>query len=281
MSDRILPEKSASSSEEGFPSLPEEERQPEPSQNVAPIVPDVSGRKAETVQSGKSASGSEKARRVHSRIAQASKRILDQAKKLPPLPESSTARREKPIGRSQKAPSLVAGLTEHERALLVEVVDTQDRPLVCLPPKEALRQRLAVRMVAVALRTRQNKLILRKRCDASLGFAGRWDIYTGFVLVGEARKDAALRLLSSDAGLAGATKLFLAESNEPQSAPHPLTLFIVDLPAGLYPNLPAQDMLLVDADELDGLIRDMPELLSPELLRLAAAPGFFSGVVPL
>lgn len=166
-----------------------------------------------------------------------------------------------------------AQFSESERGELVEVVDNNDRPLLCMSPKIALRQRLSIRMVAVALRTRLNRLILRKRHDVRLGYTGRWDMYTGFVLIGEAREDAALRLLLSDAGLSGLRVSLLSDREEPEEYFSRFTLYVTDLPAELYPSQPAHEMMTVDADELAGLIRDVPELLCPALIRAAAAPG--------
>ena len=215
--------------------------------------------------------------RVRSRIAQASEKLRDQAKRLLSLPGQPVPRLRKAKELPTPDFSLAARLSESERSQLVEVVDGNDWPLLCMPPEAALRQKLPVRMVAVALRTRQNRLILHKRADSKLGFAGRWDLYTGFVMVGEAREDAALRLLLSDAGLPGLRVSPLSDGEE-RGEPFPLlTVFTADLPPGLYPEHPLQDMLTVDADELEGLIRDVPELLSPELTRAAAAPGLFCG----
>ena len=168
---------------------------------------------------------------------------------------------------------LAAQFSESERGQLVEVVDSNDRPLLCMPPEIALRQKLPVRVVAVALRTRWNRLILRKRRDARLGFQGRWDLYAGFVLVGEAREDAALRLLLSDAGLHGLKLSPLPSREAGEEGASFFALFAADMPAGLFPAHPAHEVMTVDADELAGLIRDVPELLSPELVRAAASPG--------
>lgn len=208
--------------------------------------------------------------RARSRIAQAGEKLLDLAKRSPSLLEKPAPRLTMRKDLPPPAFGLEARLSESEREQLVEVMDGEDRPLVCMPPEAALRQKLPVRMVAVALRTRRKRMILRKRRDARLGFPGRWDLYTGFVMVGEAREDAALRLLSSDTGLSG-LRVFPLPGHGGRGEWSPLfTLFVADLPTGLYPGHPVQEMMTVDADELAGLIRDVPELFSPELARAAA-----------
>lgn len=211
--------------------------------------------------------------RSRSRIAQAGEQLLDLARRSPALSEKPALR----LRKNREAPrppalGLDARLSESEREQLVEVVDNQDRPLLCMPPENALRQKLPVRVVAVALRTWQNKLVLRKWRDAGAGGTGGWDLYTGFVRVGEAREDAALRLLS-EAGLNGLSVSPVSGPEEREENSRFFTLFTADLPTGLYPSHPVQEIMTVDADELEGLIRDVPEMLSPEVFRAARAPG--------
>lgn len=206
-----------------------------------------------------------------SRIAQTGKKILDQARRSLPVSEKPVLRRKTQKMNFPPKHGLAVGLSENERAMLVEVVDGNDRPLMCVLPETALRQKLALRIVAVALRSRDNRLVLHKRGESGLGDPGKWDLYTGFVRVGEAREDAALRLLLSEAGLSGIRLCLLPGDENRKIGSRLLTLFTAALPAGLYPQHPDQELLLVDADELAGLMRDVPELLSPELMHTAAA----------
>ena len=222
---------------------------------------------------GEAVSKPENASRGRSRIAQAGETLRDLARRSLALSDRPVPRLRKRKEPPPPAYGLDAELGQADRDRLVEVVDGNGRPLLCMTPQAALRQKLSVRAVAVALRLRQNRLILRRRHDAGRGGAGRWDLYAGFVMVGEAREDAALRLLLSEAGLSGLRVSPLPGPEE--NGDGLFTLFTVDLPAGLYPEHPVQDMMTVDADELAGLIRDVPELLSPELVRAAAVPGLF------
>ena len=160
-------------------------------------------------------------------------------------------------------PAFAADLHESERAVLVEVTDDLDQTLLCMLPEDAMRQMLRLRLAAVAARTRQNRLILQRRKDWRLGKAGLWDLYTGFVLAGEAREDAANRLLETLAIIGGLAVVHIADRTDSHAR---LALFVAALPAGVYPAHPSQELLEVDADELRGLVRDAPELFSDELV---------------
>mgnify|MGYP003587584685 CR=1 FL=1 len=237
------------------------------------VGPDAVGSGEGGRAGGEESSKPKSASRGRSRIAQAGETLRDLARRSLALSDRPVSRLRKRKEPPPPAYGLDAELGQADRERLVEVVDGNNRPLLCMTPQAALRQKLPVRAVAVALRLRQNRLILRRRQDAGRGVAGRWDLYAGFVMVGEAREDAALRLLLSEAGLSG---LRVSSLGGPEKDGDGLfTLFAVDLPAGLYPEHPVQDMMTVDADELAGLIRDVPELLSPELVRAAAVPGLF------
>ncbi len=185
-----------------------------------------------------------------------------------------SSRKSRAAGPPQAArlPRLGAELGESERSALVEVTDEADRALVCMRPESALRQGLRLRLAAAALRTRHNNIILRRRVDPRLEGKGLWDLYTGFVLVGEAREDAALRLLETDAGIGGLRMIHAADRDDEKGR---LSLFVADLPAGIYPVHPAQELLEADSDELRGLARDAAELLSAEALWAEASGVLF------
>lgn len=184
-------------------------------------------------------------------------------------------------------PAVAFSLGE-ERKELIEVTDGKDRPIACLPPELVLRQGLFFRMVTVVLRTRDNKVLLRKRTAGPLGFCGCWDGYTDFVRVGESRMDAAVRLLPHPLGLRSfslSRVQAVTERHEPVFAQkrrreHPrkspeklamahLSLFTTNFPVAFSPARTAGEghaFLEVDKDELHGLIREVPELFTRELV---------------
>jgi hypothetical protein len=198
---------------------------------------------------------------ARSYIARAVQNLRDEAART--LARELPPRKPRPARPLREPPPFAAELHESERAVLVEVMDHADQVLLCMPPEEAMRQRLRLRLAAVAARTRQNKLIMHRRRDVRLGGAGTWDIYTGFMMLGEAREDAAIRLLETGANIGGLRMIHVADREDGHVS---LALFVADLPAGVYPAHPARELLEADADELRGLVRDAPELFSRELV---------------
>lgn len=148
---------------------------------------------------------------------------------------------------------------------ILEITDNEDRPLMCMPPDAVLRQKLHRRIVCIALHTGKNTLLLHKRTDPMLAHQGVWDLYTGPVLMGEAREDAALRLLQDKTGLEDFSLTFAAVRKGRREEPSHVALFIARLPRGMFPQGDQHDILEVDADELAGLVRHTPELFSPAL----------------
>ena len=148
---------------------------------------------------------------------------------------------------------------------ILEITDNEDRPLMCMPPDAVLRQRLHRRIVCIALHTGKNTLLLHKRADSMLEHQGAWDLYTGSVLMGEAREDAALRLLQDKTGLEDFSLTFAAARKGSREAPSHVALFTARLPQGMLPLGEEHDILEVDADELAGLVQHTPELFTPAL----------------
>ena len=209
---------------------------------------------------------------ARSRIARAGQTLRAEAVRT--LARETPPRRPQPAGQAQEPvlPGLTQGLSQTERAALVEISDDADRTLVCMAPETALLQNLRLRLAAVALRTRQHRIILHRRRDLRLEGTGLWDLYTGFIMVGEAREDDAIRLLEANALIGGLRMLHVADR---ESEKFRLALFVADLPAGVYPAHPTQKLLEVDGDELWGLVKDAPELFSAELLWAEASGALF------
>lgn len=144
---------------------------------------------------------------------------------------------------------------------LVEFFDEQDRLLLVAPAGEAARLGLRRMVVGVAVRLADDRLLVRRRP----GGAGRETFLdlsgVAHLRPGEASEDAALRSL----GRSVADPLSLRRVASFVLAAHNLrvTLFV----AG--PQRVPEEMagtLAVDRDELEGIARAAPELLSPALL---------------
>lgn len=204
-------------------------------------------------------------RSARSRIAQAGQRLFAEAVRALARETPPRKRRPEPQTNAPPLPDPADGLSASERLCLVEVIDASGRPLLCMPPEAATRQGLRFGKAAVALRTRENKILLRKNKTDKPGAHSPWDLYTGFVRVGEASEDAAIRLLATEAALGGLKLDRIAVSDDSALSVR-LALYVADLPPGLYPPHPFRDILEVDADELAGLARDIPDMLSKELV---------------
>jgi ADP-ribose pyrophosphatase YjhB (NUDIX family) len=167
--------------------------------------------------------------------------------------------------RAGAAPPALPDMGEAEHAGLCEVADRADRLLMCMPVETARRKALGIRICALALRSREGRLILRKKARVGAARRGLWDIYSCHLRVGEAREDAVLRLLAEEGGLAGLKAEKVADVSEGTNGAH-ISFFTADLPPGLYPAHAPGEVLEVDRDELDGLVENTPELLSGELI---------------
>lgn len=205
--------------------------------------------------------------RPRSRLARALGSIRSEAARA--LQNEAAPRRisESGLGVSPLPPPLQQGLSPEERAGLCEVEDGAGRLLLCMQEQSALRQGLPLRLAVCApFIARGQRLVLHKKRGDAAAQPGKWNILAGPVRPGEAGQEAALRLLATECGIDDAPLRLLAESPAGQNARGPLCLYGADLPAGLYPLMPAADLLEADADELAALARQAPELLGPELL---------------
>ena len=166
----------------------------------------------------------------------------------------------------------VPDFMEHGRFMVpalfkvMEVTDKTDSPLMCMTPESIHRQKLFYRMVSVGLFSRRRTLLLYKRNESLPGFQGCWDLFSGAVLVGEAREDAALRLTTAKTGIEELALRERARRRPDDIMPVHLTLFTGTYGKGVDRTVAGSGFLEVDKDELDGLIRDIPELLTPSLL---------------
>lgn len=206
------------------------------------------------------------------RISQAAQRILAEAARTlskepaPPRRVDASAMLTAPL------PDFAEGLGKTEREQLVEIIDAADRPLAVMAPKDALRQGLRFRRVAVALRTPSDTVLLLRRKDERAERSAPWDISTGFVRVGEAREDAVIRLLVENTGLSGIRPRLVAVAVKEVGFVYDLALYLAELPKGLLLWGEEFEGCAMDRDELEGVLKEAPELFSGEL-RWAVATG--------
>ncbi len=150
---------------------------------------------------------------------------------------------------------------------LVEVVDAHDIPFAHMPLSSVLRQKLAYRLVAVAL-THEATLLVHKPRSGTPGSQGVWDLIVRPVYQGESRIGAGIRAVEDTLKFTP-VRVEHHKTEMPQAfAPVYVTLLQAQVPPHLHLSmlpLPPETLRL-DADELNGLCQGTPELLSPTLL---------------
>ncbi|WP_031484213.1 NUDIX hydrolase [Maridesulfovibrio frigidus] len=154
----------------------------------------------------------------------------------------------------------------------VEVVDDSDRPLARMNIAEAHRQSLKHRSVIVLLYDSSGELYLQKRSSTKKQYPSRWDVSTsGHVFVTESRKDAAHRVLWTELGIQNA-KIKELDKIEASSETGYEFITIYILAKMNVVSTPNPDEVergyYYSANELDWLIRECRELLTPTLVFL-------------
>jgi len=171
--------------------------------------------------------------------------------------------------------AMTAPDTQPAPAPLVEVLDQARRVVAVLPANEAVRQKLCHRTVAVLLFDEQGRLALRRRQETATGKPGRWDVSVrGPALAGESIQDAASRALKAELGIhAERLRLVLELPAQPENNNEFLHVFSLTRVEGA--TFSQQDResgeYSFSAEELDCLLRDFRELVSPRFLLLAEA----------
>ncbi|GAB6125351.1 NUDIX domain-containing protein [Humidesulfovibrio idahonensis] len=159
--------------------------------------------------------------------------------------------------------------------LLVEVLDDARRVVAILPANEVARQKLRHRAIAILLFDDQGRLNLRRRESSVRRGTSRWDVpVRGPVLAGEAVLDAATRALKAELGIhAERLRPLLELQAQPENGNRFLHVFSLVRTEPAAPG--AQDAESGDynftTEELDCLLRDFRDLVSPPFLQLAEA----------
>lgn len=185
-------------------------------------------------------------------------------------------------------------LPHHED--LIEVIDAADKPLLLMSKADVLSQSLPHRVVMVALRNHEGRILATRRTFAgpstvlpTLPHAPQeeheyvWGLSASTrVRAGESRLDAARRALLLDAGISDvplvyrASKAPVLQSTE-AFASLQVTLFMGG-PTSIIPgnDTEAQGTMLLDKDELEGLANYFPGVLSPGLAWAVTSGALFT-----
>jgi len=165
--------------------------------------------------------------------------------------------------------------TEEDFGPLVEVLDAAGRTVAVMPEAEARRQLQRHRSIAVLLYDEAGRLFLRRRDVTRLHAAGRWDTSArGAVLCGESLQDAATRILEKELGVhAERMRPALELPAQPENGNEQLHVFALsrpELPLSAAADQDSGDYAF-SPEELNCLLRDFRELVSPRFLLLAEA----------
>ncbi len=152
----------------------------------------------------------------------------------------------------------------------VEVVDSSNKPLGVMSRDEVHRQGLYHRSVLVLVYDHLNRLLIQKRHQSKEVYPGRWDLSaTGHVVAGESTVDAAYRELKEEVGVIPARiRLITTISGRPETNYE----FVYLYDAGKISEHPMPDPLevesirFIDQDDMETLIREFPEILTPGLV---------------
>lgn len=158
---------------------------------------------------------------------------------------------------------------------LVEVLDDQGQPFMVVSLKHARRQKLCYRAVIVLFYDREGLLYLQKRSKHSALYPELWDVAASYVAANESGQDAALRCLYSMLGVKSTHCVCKTVTHKPAEFSNlNIAIFHASAPACTpSPDSKEVDSLIsVTKTELDMLLRDFPDQVSP-ILKFAAGQG--------
>ena len=151
-------------------------------------------------------------------------------------------------------------------SVLLEITDGRDGPLLLMGQRAAVEQKLPHRQAAVLLRDRGGRVLLSRLAPKEPEAARFWDVSAcGPVPAGEARESVVIRLLEQRFGFSGAEPVFRAVVPPliAGDTTH-LTLFSVICRDTRIFLMEAR--MLLDRDEIMGLVEHFPEIFTPCLL---------------
>ena len=153
---------------------------------------------------------------------------------------------------------------------LVEVMDAKNNPLGVMPLPEVRRQRLYHRVAVVLIYNQKNKICLPKRKDTRMVSPGRWDISMRTHLhVGEGSMDAACREIREHIGEFRALPIFEYTMQPAAEGENSFTdIYTLKRFEPQTPCTSLEQTMFVDRDELSGLLKHCPELVTPLLVYL-------------
>lgn len=158
----------------------------------------------------------------------------------------------------------------------IEVTDNIGKALLHMPWEQVLRQNLPFKLVVLALCNSKGHVYLKKK---SFGDKRKkqalWGLDITPVQGNEAKLDAIFRISKAATGVQNIQPVEMASLPMP-AAPHiNITFFLAAMPGDLPP-MPDSEvhLMLVDSDEMAGLLETVPEILAPEVHIMSGCKAF-------
>lgn len=152
----------------------------------------------------------------------------------------------------------------------IEIVDSMNRPLGVLSREDVHRQGLFHRSVLVLAYDLKNRLLIQKRHPSKKIYPGRWDLSaTGHVLAGESTVEAAYRELEEEVGIVPSRIRHIITINGSQETNFE---FVYLYSAGKISSPPSpnplevEDITFIGQDDMQSLVREFPDILTPGLV---------------
>jgi len=159
---------------------------------------------------------------------------------------------------------------KHDSSEYIEILDSMNRPLGVLSREDVHRQGLFHRSVLVLVYDHLKRLLIQKRHHSKKVYPGRWDLSaTGHVLAGESTIAAAYRELEEELGITPPRIRLIITINGNQDTNFEFVYLYNagKIPTPLSPNpLEVEDITFIDQDDMDSLVREFPDILTPGLV---------------
>jgi isopentenyldiphosphate isomerase len=152
---------------------------------------------------------------------------------------------------------------------IVEIVDSGNHPLGAMPLDEAQRQNLFHRMVVILMYDQKDRLYLKKTISKGTSTPYRWDIGLGtFLRPGESAEDGACRKIQGYLGMKAGKLRFVCTLPPLTTERIFVSLYRLNNCDTAFLNGDTDNVLMVDHDELSGLVTYCPELLTNRVISL-------------
>ncbi|WP_084650544.1 NUDIX hydrolase [Desulfovibrio litoralis] len=152
---------------------------------------------------------------------------------------------------------------------LIEVLDNSGKTLMIMPRSELVKQELFFKAVLILFINKNKKIYIHKRAKHKKPYAGMWTCSaTGFVKAGESFEEAAFRELFEEIAISGVRLNLIAKHKAEKNTGNAALALYISEPSNFIPCFntdEAEDGMFVDLEELNSLIVNFPELLTPAL----------------